>query len=113
FGPLNSTCAVAGRTSSRSTFQAFPDSVYAPASLNDLAASRLAAAPLFSARTLGCPSPNGREHAASATSAAAATASLPMALNTHLVTAGVSSAFPHRGPAQRSARSPTSGKRAG
>src|SRR5487761_6832 len=113
FGPLNRTCAVAGRTRERSTFQALPDSVYEPASLKLLAASRLVAAPLLSARMLGCPSPNGRSHAASATSTAAPTTSFPRALNTHSVTAGGSSPLPHRGPAQRGGRSPTAGERAG
>jgi len=48
------------------------------------AASRLSPAPLLSARIVGRPSPNGRSHAASATSAAAANEAFARAFNTRL-----------------------------
>src|SRR5258706_8267148 len=69
-----------------------------------LAASRLPAAPAFSARMVGRPSPNGRSQAASITRAASATAIVPPAFNTAFVTAGVSSPLPESGPTHRNAR---------
>src|SRR5258708_8598731 len=81
---LSSTCSVLGLTSSRSTVQAVDNSAYEPEIRKLRAASRLPPAPLFSSRTVGSPSPNGRSHAASATSAAAARAALPSASTTLL-----------------------------
>ena len=80
FLELNDTCSVLGLTSSRSIFQTVADSVYEPEILNVVAASRLSAAPLLSARIVGSPSPNGRSHASSTRMVAAST----RAFNTRL-----------------------------
>src|SRR5450759_4192579 len=78
---LNNTCWVLGLTSSRSIFHFVADSVYVPAILKLLAASRLPPAPLLSARMVGSPSPKGRSHADSITMTAAAPAAHPTDFN--------------------------------